>query len=193
MTEISFLSGEVLFAAIWFGIRIITCIRRRKFNLKQELLLLLMYINLAVILRMVFYPYEKLNGHIQPLLFDPETVFPLRVNFVPFVHILEYDSLHDTLLNIIGNVGLFVPSGIVLPVIYKKLNSFAKVTAAGAIMSLTVEVLQLPFSVRASDVDDLILNTLGCAIGYLIFTVAKFLINATRNNIVQHTNKGATK
>ena len=192
MKEISFLFGEVLFTAIWFGIRIITCIRRKKFNLKQELLLLLMYINLAVIVRMVFYPYEKLNGHIQPLLFDPENVFPFRVNFIPFIHILEYDSMHDTLLNIIGNVGMFVPSGIVLPVIYKKLNSFAKVVTVGAIISLTVEILQLPFSERASDVDDIILNTLGCAVGYIIYAAVKLLIRTSRNSIGHHKNKGAT-
>lgn len=192
MTEISFLFGEMLFTAMWFGIRIFACIHHKKINWKHEVLLLLMYINLAVIIRMVFFPYEKVNGHIQPLLFDPETALPFRVNLVPFVHITEYDSLHDTLLNILGNIGMFIPSGIVLPIIYKKLNNFAKVTAVGALISLTLEILQLPFSVRASDIDDLILNTLGCAIGYLIYAAIKKLIYLLRSTIVKST-KGATK
>ncbi len=164
--------------------------RRKKFDLKQELLLLLMYINLAVIIRMTFYPYEKINGHIQPLLFDPERIFPFKINLIPFVHITEYDSTHDTLLNIFGNVGMFVPSGIVLPIIYKKLNTFIKVTAVGALISLSIEILQLPFFTRTSDIDDLILNTLGCVIGYLIYSAVKKIIYALRNSIVHHTKKG---
>lgn len=193
MTDISFMFGEVLFAVIWFGIRIFTCIRRKKFDLKQELLLLLMYVNLAVIIRMTFFPYAKLEGHIQPLLYDTEYVFPLKVNFAPFIHIAEYDSKHDTLLNIIGNIGMFVPSGIVLPIIYKKLDTFAKVTSVGALISLSIEILQLPFFTRTSDIDDLILNTLGCAVGYLIYAAVKKLIYALRNSIVENNKKGAAK
>ena len=169
MTEISFLTGELLLAAMWLIVRAAVCIRKRHIDPKREALLLLMYVNLAVLLRFVFYPAERVNGHVQPLLFDPDAVFPLRVNPVPFVHILEYDSLRDTLLNIIGNAVMFIPTGIVLPVLYKRLNSFWRVTAAGAGISLAVELLQLPFSVRATDIDDLILNTLGCMTGYAVY------------------------
>ena len=41
-----------------------------------------------------------------------------------------------------------------------------KTVAAGALISLCIEILQLPFPSRASDIDDLILNTLGTAVGY---------------------------
>ena len=193
MIDISFLFGEVFFTVIWFGIRIFTCIRRKKFDLKQELLLLLMYVNLAVIIRMTFYPYEKINGHVQPLMFDKDYVLPLKVNFAPFIHITEYDTKHDTLLNIIGNIGMFVPSGIVLPIIYKKLDNFVKVISIGALISLSIEILQLPFFTRTSDIDDLILNTIGCAFGYLIYAAVKKIIYALRNSIVQNNKKGAAK
>ena len=42
-------------------------------------------------------------------------------------------------------------------------------------MSLCIEIIQLPFSVRASDVDDLILNVLGVAIGYGSYAAVKHL------------------
>ena len=70
---------------------------------------------------------------------------------------------------------MFIPSWIVLPIIYKKLNSFWKVLAAGAMISICIEIIQLPFSVRVSDVDDLILNALGVAIGYGIYAAVKHL------------------
>ena len=172
IAAISFLSGELVLAGAWLLARAAVWIRNRHADLKREAMLLLMHINLAVLLRFVFYPMERVNGHVQPLWFVSGEMFPLRVNLVPLVHILEYDSLRDTLLNIIGNAALFVPTGLILPILYKRLNSFRKVSAAGAGLSLAIELVQLPFAVRASDIDDLLLNTLGCIAGYGIYCFA---------------------
>ena len=89
------------------------------------------------------------------------------------MRLFDYEIRRELILNLIGNVGMFIPSGIVLPVIYKRLDSFWKVIAAGAMISLCIEIIQLPFSVRASDVDDLILNTLGVAVGYAIYALVQ--------------------
>ena len=173
MFEISFLTIELVFTLIWLLVRIAVWSRQRRIDWKREAVLLLMYINLAVIIRFVFFPKALINGHVQPLVFEPAAVFPLRVNFIPFVHLFEYVSLRDTIWNIVGNMAMFIPSGIVLPIIYKKLDSFGKVIAAGAFISLCIEILQLPFASRASDIDDLILNTFGVAIGYGIYAIMK--------------------
>ncbi len=171
MKEISFLAGELSLTLVWIAVRIAVWVRQRRIDWKRELLLLLMYVNLAVILRVAFYPMAKVNGHVQPLLFDPGAVWPFRLNLVPLVDLLDYASRRDLLLNILGNVGLFVPSGIILPILYKRLDNFWKVLAAGAGMSLCIELLQLPFAVRATDVDDLLLNSLGVALGYGIYAL----------------------
>ena len=136
-------------------------------------MLLLMYINLAVIIRFTFFPMSKVDGQVQPLIFDSETAFPFRVNLLPLVNLLDYGSKRDLLLNVIGNVAMFIPSGIVLPIIYKRLNTFAKVILAGGGISLCIEIIQLPFSVRATDIDDLILNTVGVIIGYGIYALIR--------------------
>ena len=70
---------------------------------------------------------------------------------------------------------MFIPTGIVLPAVYKKLDCIWKVVAIGLLISLCIEILQLPFPLRASDVDDLILNTLGVAAGYGIYTAFRRL------------------
>ena len=171
MKEISFFAGELALALVWIAVRIAVWVRQRRIDWKRELLLLLMYVNLAVILRVAFYPMAKADGHVQPLLFDPAEVWPFRLNLVPLVNLLDYTSRRDLLLNILGNVGLFVPSGIILPILYKRLDCFWKVLAAGAGMSLCIELLQLPFAVRATDADDLLLNTLGVALGYGIYAL----------------------
>ena len=175
MIGISFFTAELIFAVIWLLARTAVWIRNRRIDRKREAVLLLMYVNLAVIIRFVFFPRALADGHVQPLLFDPSAVFPFRVNAVPFVHLFDYDNIHDIVWNVVGNAAMFIPSGIVLPVVYRKLDRFGKVIAAGALISLCTEILQLPFPSRASDVDDLILNTLGVAAGYGIYAAVRRL------------------
>ena len=175
MVKISLLIGEVIFTLVWLIYRGITGVVQKRFCWKQEALLLLMYINLAVIIRFVFYPFFAVDGQVQPLIIQAREIFPPRINLIPFLYITDYEVKREALINIIGNVSLFIPTGIILPILYKRLNSFWKVLAVGALISLCIEIIQLPFSVRASDVDDLILNVLGVAIGYGIYAAVKHL------------------
>ena len=173
MKEISFWAGELLFATVWLAARIAVWLSQGKIDWHREAKLLLMFVNLVVIIRVAFYPMARLNGRVQPLFFDPDTVYPFRVNLTPLVHLLEYKSRKEMLLTVIGNFALFIPSGIILPILYPKLDRFWKVVTAGALLSLCIEIIQLPFSVRASDVDDLILNTLGVMAGYGIYAAVR--------------------
>ena len=175
MLEISFLTAEFFFTSIWLLLRIAIWFCQGRIDRKREAALLLMYCNLAVIIRFVFFPKALVNGHIQSLVFDPTTAFPFRVNLIPLVHLFDYDSIRDIIWNVVGNIIMFIPSGIVLPVVYKNLSTFGKVVAAGAFISLCIEILQLPFASRASDIDDFILNTLGVAIGYGIYALFRQL------------------
>ena len=68
---------------------------------------------------------------------------------------------------------MFIPSGILFPIVYRKLNNFWKVVGAGVLLSLCIEILQLPFSVRATDIDDLLLNTAGVIIGYAVYSLVR--------------------
>lgn len=181
MFEISFLSFELAFTAVWLLVRLFVWIRQKKIVWKREALLLLMYINILIIIRFVFFPRELVDGNIQPLIFDAKAAFPFRINLVPFVHLFDFSSVKDILWNVAGNTALFIPTGIILPVVYKKLDNFGKVVAAGACVSLCIELIQLPFASRASDIDDIILNTLGVVIGYGIYLLAKKLKSALKS------------
>ena len=173
--EITFLSAELIFTVIWLVTRFAVWKKHGQILWKREAVLLLMYINLAVIIRFVFFPRALVNGHVQPLVFDPAAAFPFRMNLVPFVHLFDYDNVRDIIWNVVGNMIMFIPTGIVLPVVYKKLDNLGKAAAVGALISLCIEILQLPFPSRASDVDDVILNTLGVVVGYGIFAAFKRL------------------
>lgn len=167
--------GEmVIFISIlWLMVRAIVWARDKKLSLKREAMLTLVYICLVVVARFTFFPFSKIGGRIQPLVFDAGNCFPFRVNLLPFVYLIDYPDPREALLNLIGNTTMFLPLGIVWPIVYKKLDTHWKVISAGAGFSLIIELLQLPFYDRVSDIDDLILNTSGFILGYMIFLLVR--------------------
>ena len=153
-----------VYTAIYLLVRAAVSIRNKKIDWKRERLHILMYINLLVIIYFTF----------SPLLLDLNEVFNCRINLIPFVYLLDYDVRAHMIYNVFGNIMMFVPTGIVLPVLYKRLDNFFKVAGTGLLISLAIEILQLPFADRTSDVDDLILNTLGVVIGYVLFVIVRY-------------------
>lgn len=181
MFSISYLQMVVAISILWVIVRAICCTQKKRFDLKREAALLLVYICIVVVVRFTFCPFGKVNGQIQPLLFDSRKIFPLWLNLKPFVYLFDYPTMREALLNLIGNTAMFIPLGIVWPSVFRKLNTHAKVIAAGFCASLCIEVVQLPFYDRASDIDDLILNTTGFVIGYGIYLLAKKVTKLLRN------------
>ena len=173
MIEISFLFEQCLVVTAWLLFRGAAYLKNRTFSWKREAVQLLFLINLLVICRFTFHPFSKVDGQVQPLIFDIATAWPFRMNLVPFVNLTDYAVKREMVLNIVGNFTMFIPTGIMTPLIYKNLNSFKKTALTGFLISLIIEVIQLPFAVRASDVDDLILNTAGCLAGYGILVLIR--------------------
>ena len=167
-----------LFGAItlaWLLIRTICCIRTRRVEIRRELTLLLVYICIVVVVRFTFCPFGKVDGKIQPLVYDPAQVYPFKTNLEPLIHLFDYPTLREALVNLIGNTAMFIPLGIVWPAVFPQLNTHGKRIAAGFGCSLVIEILQLPFFERYTDLDDLILNTAGFLMGYGIWLLVKKL------------------
>ena len=147
-------------------------IQQKKIAWKREAVLLLMLVNLAVLIRFAFYPFFTVNGKVQPLIINMGSIQPLRINLIPLVNILDYDIKREAAINIIGNISMFIPTGIIMPILYKRLDRFWKVLLAGAGLSFGIEMIQLLFPGSVTDIDDLILNAAGVAIGYGIYKLA---------------------
>ena len=76
---------------------------------------------------------------------------------------------HQAVINLGGNVLMFIPLGVFLPLLWKGLRKWWRTWLATLAIMLVVELTQL-FTLRGSfDVDDLILNLLGAAMGYIIY------------------------
>ena len=72
--------------------------------------------------------------------------------------------------NLFGNVVIFVPFGFFRPMA-SKYRSFFSTLFYSFGLSLCVETFQLLTKVGSFDVDDLLLNTLGGVVGYMIFVI----------------------
>ena len=175
MIQISYTFMVILITILWLIIRAAIWLKQKHIDWKRELQLLLVYICIIVVTRFTFCPFGKVDDKIQPLVFYKDNWFPFRINLLPFVYLFDYPMFKEALLNIIGNTTMFIPVGIIWPIVFKKLDTPAKVITAGVGYSLCIEILQLPFYDRVSDVDDLILNSLGYIIGYGIYAGVKYL------------------
>ena len=118
------------------------------------------------------------------------TLFNYRsANLIPFKNKILYLSAHDYVLrgnigysfysDLFGNILLFAP----LPFFLSQLagiNSFRKTVAVSAVTSFTIEIIQFISGIGIADIDDLILNTTGACLGFLLlklFRPDKFSIN----------------
>ncbi|WP_416969009.1 VanZ family protein [Streptomyces sp. 4F14] len=82
---------------------------------------------------------------------------------------LDQPALRDAVRQIGGNILLGVPFGILVPVIAPRARGFVKVLLLTALVMLAVEFAQGALVTgRAFDIDDVILNTTGALIGYLL-------------------------
>lgn len=86
--------------------------------------------------------------------------------FIKYRHTLGFQAVT---LNLLGNVVAFIPFGFFLPILHQKCRSFFFTTFLSFEFSLMVETIQLVSKVGSFDVDDLLLNTIGGAVGCLCF------------------------
>jgi len=156
--------------------------RDRRARLGRWLLLvrLAFAVYLVVLIGLLFTPFpfppwtrlpeESLTGY-RPWPFP-------WVNIVPFETItvaLRYGLDWQPGRVLVGNVLAFAPFGVFLPILWPGRRSLISVVGAGLAISLALEAVQLGLSLligapyRVADVDDVIINVLGVALGYGLY------------------------
>lgn len=104
----------------------------------------------------------------------------LKANLIPFrtvrlfVRLLSHHRPHlvrAAIINLVGNVIMFIPLGLFLPLIFRKLRKWHKTLLCTALIITAVEIAQLLTLVGSCDVDDLILNLAGSTVGYILYKI----------------------
>lgn len=178
MIEISFWQVFAVITAVWVLLRVLFALKNGRINWKRELMLLTVYCCIIVITRMVYFPLRPVDGQMGKLIFDSSRILPFWIDPIPFVNLFE--RYNGWLMNIAGNILMFVPVGFFWPLCFKKLDNPGKATAAGALYSLLIELSQLLFYQRKTDANDIVTNTLGAFIGALLYFGCAALVRRKR-------------
>lgn len=145
---------------------------------KERFLRFVFILYCAVMLWLLFF---RSSGWTEGLNYEQQLL--LNVNLKPFYTIRNYLRviLHRTndaalvhcIINLLGNVILFIPAGYLIPKIWKRQRNFFRFFALCLGVMFLVEVLQLFTLLGSFDVDDLILNLLGMIIGFISYYPTK--------------------
>ena len=105
-----------------------------------------------------------------------------QLNLIPFRTLRLFADLlnsgvrsHITIavINLGGNIFLFIPIGYFLPRLWPSLRNFLFFLLTCTLAIVLVELLQLVTLLGSLDIDDLILNLFGMLLGYLFFIIFK--------------------
>jgi len=145
-------------------------------NLKSMLLtitLIFFLCYLVVLFKIICLKYVNLNEFILSLSsLDAHRPY----NIIPFVTISTYFNADGMDMirragNILGNIFIFIPIGLLLPIIIHKTNNLLRILLVSFLFSLSFELIQYLAATGSADIDDILLNTIGGICGYGIFRI----------------------
>jgi glycopeptide antibiotics resistance protein len=150
----------------WIIFRIIY-FKKVHFSLQKEIL---------VVILLIYCLFVLGNINLFPIIIGMPNYFtyPDHNNFVPFKSI--YNSFQHfyyvvPLKSIGGNILLLIPMGILVPLVWKKVNRINTVILIGLFCSFIIEFLQFVTPHRTANIDNLFLQTLGFVIGYFVLKI----------------------
>ena len=87
----------------------------------------------------------------------------------------DAESLRHAVINLGGNVIMFVPLGFFVPCIWGKMGKIGWHFLAMLLTILAIELLQLLTNLGSCDVDDLMLNMVGTTMGFGLYKLWKYI------------------
>lgn len=126
-------------------------IKKKKQN---AIIVLVSYITIMVQMAILFRPWGTIH----------------EIDLIPFD---MYGGVRYIILYATANAVIFLPIGILLPMIWKRMNRLKIVLLAGFLGSLFIELSQLILQCGVVQTEDLIMNTIGAGIGFAIYKKGK--------------------
>lgn len=154
----------IVVRAVYFAIK-----KKRPRVLHEVLLLLLLFMFTVGLLSQTVMPKIEFYGDSFGIVKSGAGGFnaiPLKVLADTFFEVTQNGNISYFIINFLGNIVMFMPFGFILPILYRQKGRI--VILSGFLLSLFIEISQL-FLMRGTDIDYLILNTLGVALGYLLY------------------------
>lgn len=125
---------------------------------------------LVILIRIVLFKQVALYN-----LFAAIGSMERTISIIPFKSLFDMInnniSVTRILENVVGNIAIFIPFGLLFPIIQK--DKSPKIMLYGLITSAIIEITQYVFALGSSDIDDLVFNTLGTIIGYVLYKIIR--------------------
>ena len=159
----------LLFGLIWISIITFLGFKKKK-SLAYLIFFTIFYVYIVKVLDYTLFQFQSLillKYFMPDLILNGQTVGK-ALNLIPFITLTPGD-LKTSLLNIL----LLIPFGFGLPFITN--YRMKKIVVIGALFSIVIELTQLitgfitKITFRVADINDVIFNTVGVAIGYILF------------------------
>ena len=163
------LSTVILFGLIWFGTLTFLRLKKKK-SLVYLIFFTIFYVYIVKVLDYTLFQFQSLlllKYFMPGLILNGQTAGE-NINLIPLVTLTSQD-LKTSLLNIL----LLIPFGFGMPFITDL--RMKKIVVIGALFSISIELMQLitgfmaKTTFRIADINDVIFNTVGAAIGYILF------------------------
>lgn len=112
-----------------------------------------------------------------------------NTNVIPFKNTMTYINGADRfnldviVNNTLGNLLIFLPLGMFIPLLFKKYKGMSKIMATSIVISFSIEILQIALKIGQFDVDDVILNTFGAMIGFLLLKFINGAISLSKGSL----------
>ena len=141
--------------------------------MKRKLPLILFLLYSAIMLWMLFDRdrYDPTQTY-QSQLLAHLNLIPFRTNWT-YIQLLigpsTFSQLRHAVICLFGNILTFIPLGFFLPRLWTHLRTLPRTLLTGGIIVLCIELLQLLTLTGSCDIDDLLLNLPGIALGYALF------------------------
>lgn len=141
---------------------------RNKFNSLLYFISCILFSGYIIFLlwRVFFYAYGQHYRSVSKI---------IKYNLIPFKTITNYIIGYSRypfnvwFFNLFGNVMAFIPLGFFVPIVFYKVKEIKHIIIIAIIVSSIIEVLQFITKLGSLDIDDIILNTLGAALGYVLY------------------------
>lgn len=162
---------------LFFRLNYIKNKKQGKYNIYNEIALALLVVSITGIISQTVIPeFEYINGKVSfATTLDRYNFIPFKIFYETYIEVTRYSNTSYFIISLLGNIAIFVPLGILLPICSKKYQKMKNTVAFGCIFSILIEVTQLLLP-RATDIDDVILNTFGTFLGYLVFLLIKSVL-----------------
>ncbi|MDP2090738.1 MAG: VanZ family protein [Candidatus Gracilibacteria bacterium] len=151
----------------------IIVLKVKKIRFNKILLYSLFYFYIISLLAVTLFPIP-IQGLNEIGIYNKDTN-----NYIPFMSIIDIINKQLDIIikikQIIGNIVLFIPMGFFVPLIWENKKFINKTLLIVLLCTIGIEITQLfisnliGFSYKITDVDDILLNSLGGIIGFYLY------------------------